>query len=605
MAIRFLTLKDSTKIKEYLDKLSTQQKYFDLQLVLFTVTSEEVAIVESSCITIVKELENIVPFFVSSTAELYAGDVPVALDGDVDNFKDKSLCMLLKSGKKSSYIPSTDATLTGIYHRISRARDSLEKFNSQHGYLFSVDIALLKKCEKSRSTMNAIDQFTKNSKGREDFINAINNLEASDIPSESLRVLYHSFLQASTTIMNWISSITDVESKSASLPVNGTVTYVKGFPTRRGEVYRLHDCTQLYEMFTSAFIDFFSADYQEFWEEVQGNVLSPEYISSFRVSLDDFLTEIRSLEALVNGNSTELRNSNTYPMGSHMSAISSFQTNIPSNITSSSDRLKILLNPSIQEFYFLYNTLDLFLSVSIHSDEVRSTKYFESTFELLSKNSDVILEKVKSTMKNFQEVIKATETNSPDIIRDKKKDVENCNFLYADLDRKVDSTIRRLEADLLRSRRILFTLDPLPSAFFGMTKELQDLELSLKDSKTNPEPTSWRVSVTSILKELFNVAICKAEYNPSAENLTDKNSFTYNESSVTYISTSFETKEMFLILLKQLRSRLEVEGVKMELEYRDIFFRSPKAKLWKNVEYMLARAEKCSVIFSSPSQKAA
>lgn len=602
MTIRFLTLKDSTKIREYLVKLNSQQKYIDLQLALFTVTSEEVAIVENSCVTIVKELENIAPFFVSSTAELSAEEISVALDVDIVDFRDKSLCTLLKSGKKSSYISSTHATLTGIHHKISNARDSLEKFNSQHGYLFSVDIALLKECDKNRSTMNVVEQFAKNSKSRQEFISAINNLEVSDIPPKSLRLLYHSFLQASTTIMDWISSITDVVSKSAALPIKGAVIGSKDIPTRRAKLYQLRDFTQLYELFTSSFVEFFSVDYQEFWEEVHGNVLRPEYIPSFRASLDDFLTEICSLEALVSGNLTDLRNSDTYPMGPYMSAVGSFQTSIPSSISSSSDRLKILLNPSIEEFHFLYKTLDLFLSASIHFEEVRSTKYFESTFALLSKNSDAILEKVKNAIKKFQGVIEGTEASSADITTDKKKEVENCNFLYADVRRKVDSTIRRLEADILRSRRLFFTLDPLPSAFLGMTKELQELELSFKDNNTKPEPTSWRASVTSILKGLINAATCKAEYNPSVESLAGVTSFTYNEYSVTYISTSFEVKETILTMLKQLKSRLETEGVKMEVEYPGIFFRSPNAKIWKSIEHMFAKAEKCSVIFNSPSQ---
>lgn len=602
MVIRFPTIGDTKIIKGYLDRLVKPEEYFDSHVVLFAVRAEEAAVIENSCIAIVKELEGIVAFCTSTTEELSADDVSPGISVNSVDMKDKSVCSLMKSDGKASYLFSAHPTLVSTRSILSDAKESLEKFNSQHGYLFSVDIALLKSVGKNQAEQEEfLMKFSANTKDRSVFTKAVATMEDSDIPSKSIRYSYHSFIQAATTVMEWISTIDAVKDRQGTLPTNGSVVKSQGSDSQKVRRYQVHNCRQIYEMFRYLFKDYYSLSSQEFCEEVSGYVLKPQFIASFRDSLEEFLAEIQNLETVMVADPSTLNNCTGYPVRPYMSSTNSIQSQLQSSTGVKSDPPIIVLNPSIHEFYFLYKTLALYLSSSIHIEGMSSTKYFEMTCNTLSKNSESILEKIKAAASSLQEVMNSNGDNVLDSSPEKTNDLKNYELLYRDLRRKIGSTINRLEADLLRVQRLFFTLDPLPSAFLGMTKDLQDLECSFKALTATSNRTSWWNSFSSFFKEVLNAATCKVEYNPLPENNSIKETFSYDDSPVIFTSTHFERKEQLLVSLKQLNSRLENEGRKVEEAYPGLFFRSQKKQILGNIDSMISVAEKYSVLFKAPS----
>lgn len=601
MAIPFPTSEDAKRIKEHLDRLIKPDEEFNSQSMLFTVKPEEVATVENACITILKELETIMSFCTCSVEEVGENDLSQLVSLASDDIKDKSVCSLIKSNKMAAYMFPTYSTLTGIHAKLSNAREYLERFNAQHGYLYSIDIILLKKGNKSHPDREkSLQTFSKNSKERLAFINAVDTIEQDQIPSKYLRCSFHSFIVASKTVVEWISVIDAVKNREGNLPMNRAVIRSEGQLTNSIKLYQLHNCTQIYEIFTSLFKEYFCTPYQQFCEEIGGNVLDAQFIPSFRGLLEEFLDEIRGLETTEARHFSEKSKSSAYPARSYVSSMNSTQSQLQSNSTSNSNTPTIIFNPSLNEFHFLYKTLILFLSTSIHAEGMQSVKYFEVTYETLSKNSYSILEKMKGIGNSFHDVIEANGDNPLHFFNAEKNNLKDCIGLYNDLRKKIHATIKRLEADLLRARKLFFTINPLSSAFLDMTKELQELELSLKDNTVVSNSTSWWNTCTLIFKKVLNAATCTVEYNPSGGNDVVKETFIYNETPVTFISTYFARKEQLLVMLKKLSSGLLSDAEDIEKAHPGLFVPDQKKKLLGRVETLISNAEKYSVLFKAP-----
>eukprot|EP00796_Vickermania_ingenoplastis_P006968 gene6968-4932_t len=607
MAVPLPTREDTDVLRGYLQKLKSQEKYFEFGINVFIVNDQEIEDVVRSCNEMILELDRVSRFFLSKRDDQSGRKRKEPPRPQCSSLDESSAEEMIRSCNINSFLVPAMDELHKISDTLKKEREALQNFNQRHGYIWTADFPLLKKGQKELAIpFKAFEGIARESEELSSITNAILALEVADMPSVSVKKAYGTFICGATAVIDWVSSFVSVQNHEGEVPQSGPVadgsnTNTNAQRVRTVRLFQVHDTHQIYTLLLDGSRDWFHEWYQLYDPRFQGYGLKVHYVGSFREHVEDFYYEIQRLES-VRARDASILTERMYPAYAFNPGSNFFSPpqREPGNALprrGSQDLPTIVFNPSIHQLYFLYRTIQLYLSVSIHVEMLSSTHYFEETFKILEKSSRSVVEKLESLpqhpRRSGEPSVEPQGSADPGTNATEGSQVQLVLQLYRDVRSKVHSAIKNLEADILIGRSVLFTIDPTSVTSLETHLEIRVLEAELREKKTVQEPKSWWEKAKGAWNGITGLMTCQAEYNPAgaAAGLSSA-----RQSS----STCVRQKEHILRQLNHIKDTLEEEGVLLE-RICPGFFRGRKERLLQHLDSVVGKAEKYSVLFGAPT----
>lgn len=598
MNVRFPTDVDIGIVTGYLEQICIQRRNSPSRTCIFDFTRDEVSNISSVCENSLKCFQDFLDIFHPSLFTGTTSDDEQKVPSLDSFFKNNTIYLFLLSQCNMSYFSSYREYLSQMLEKIKLHQDALIEFNSRHGYIWTVDYATLINVQKDRSyEYLKIEKSCISSRELMDTIDAIKTEKISDFPSKAQRDSYCCFLLILSTLDEWVTSFLAIVHTQKKVIFGKHRNYSGSTTGEEVLSVKVHDLHQVFQIFLEEFKEFFQPEFMRYDSILKCYTLKSSYICSYRECLKDFGNEILSFEELYG---SEERNfytgsQNYYPIGLFKRRV---DTSTRGDLQTGTSPPLVLCEPSIDEFNFLYICCSLLLSIYTYVDTRSSELYFDGAWATLSRNADVLKQELSSIIRQASEGRENCTSQSTAEVQV----VQSSFGLYRDLRKNLRSISSGLEADLVRTQRMLFCADPLFGTHRKVPIDIQKLEFSVKEFRKREKSSQplWKSTLNSFYSLLSSVA-CKAEYDTGNVNTIGGDEGSWGGFATTVRSPGFFKKGQMLKQIKQLEAKLEKDGILMEKLFPETFSKSAKDLITKRVFSTVKKFEPYSVVFEGPS----
>lgn len=633
-------------LKDYLERVQAETKYFQFAISSLIFTGEEIETdIIAPCTSIVQHVEEVlVPFYTSQEKGKQS-----CRSGESGNDEAKlvwnglSLIEMIQSDDVKAYALDLVHSVSPMREKLQEARETLHRFNKRHGYLFTADFKFLKAAQRDGlDEYKLFERLAAGSTELSDFVDLVTALEEEHIPSNAVRRVYSACVQTASAILDWISSILSIESGEGEVPCAGTTVVsvatsedagragsgetgeARGgratHRVQRVRLYEVHDIHHVYNVLLEISREYFLQEYQTPNLAFGGCRLKSAYFSSLRDHVEEIRYEMERLESIRARDPSVIEDRRIYPVDTfHFNfSVLGLPNRASRRPTSGAQQPSVVFKPSIHQVCFLLRTLQLYLAVCTHLEAKASEVFFLDALASVESSAQSALETVRAVLASRAEgrdhpvSAPPAQSSSPDQGGSLQLSFE----LYRNVRGQVHRLTKALEWNLAQSRKTQFALDPIAFTFCENPVEIQQVEFEAKKKKKTggdraggPEAPSWWKKVTKSLQFAVSTVTCQAEYSPSSHHIDDVEARSgdglfWKGIPITIACYSVCRKERILVQLKQLRDRVEEAGEALERAYPGQFYRGTKEKFLHAVDGIVASAERYSVVFSGPSSAA-
>lgn len=493
-------------------------------------------------------------------------------------------------------------------------------------------------------------------------------IPVEELPSPQVQKSFIKFIQLCNSVLEWLHCILDLLDGKGDIPKAGTFVVperatVRGSgsseegtsphptvpsqhprtKTVRVRRYEIRDVDHIYELLFQQAECFFLPEYAKYDARIQQRLLHPSYFYALRILIDDISVEIERLEEIASLKRRNLQQDihlspyDVFQYGAFVPPLggNAFITPAQATCTRSHDGspqdTSIVFCPSLPQFYFLRNSLRIFLSLSINEDDLTSLLYYEELYvsvmddtrsatallqdlprppsNLTNESSTGALPRQKPRSLEFivregsgRELLAPGETRW--VISMEERDKLLAGFeAYNALRYRLQMLKSSLDKDIRRKdeshrTRVLSTcvageMDSMAMKAVERRRQLREQVL-----RERRESSGWIGAAKASLRALAGVATCKAEVQMEdlgipAEPLVD-------DSGVEMTTTSpyHEAKSLVQQSVYRMWESVEAHGIRLEHIYPGLFFRGQKELLAHRMDFILKKANAVSVVFS-------
>lgn len=674
MTVRYPFPSDKDILLSYMQSLARDPDNDDSSALYFSTI--DMQNVQSSCDCILSNLDNVLGLVLgghrldrSTETESRSRTPPgglfippfggPAIGSSLDDGRQESVLLMPHC---SDILHSDREVLGAMKAGLLSSQETLRRVNAHHAYLLTSDIALLSHLWQASSTAGGSGDRSAALQMRavhaEDAAERTQCLESEEVdstspteadlvaldaekrPSAAVKESYAKFIQATLLLLRWVSSALHVTDRVGEVPVAGTfpvaADHAEQVPlpstaapnpgqtsdrrtrTVRVRRYEIHDVKQIYNPLFDQLQCFFHPKYTQYDARIHQRLLHPSYFCAMRDLISEYSREIKHLESIA-AREPPKHNSMLSPYGAYQHG-----TYHRTGAGSEDSVAQIVFRPPLNRFYFLRDSLLVYLSACINESDCTSLSFHLSLYEgCLTEARSMAYDLQRLPRPSWESAhlrpaaVVLPSTSSFEVVRvDHVADgigealtswppsaEEHGKLIaafesYWDVREKVQYLRDSLGRDIRRKDWFHHTRD-LEAAVVNERGALEtqalDKRRRLQQAQQARKQTFWH-SVVTALQTVTDVARCKAELNLNmlgAELTGDEDDKGYN---LTTTSPFHDGKAILQQQVERLWKVVEIQGVQLEKNYPEFFVRGKK---WsRRIDSVLKQAESMSVVFS-------